>query len=335
MNEAIAAVICADTYTDALTLGPFPTIADSVDVTVQAAGVFAQLFRNVDTGVQSLGDREYLLLPGSRTINNVTGIRFRNQIPGVPAIVTASLGGPDLPQIGPIFADTPLVGAPLFVPQQVKLDGGGTATPFTGIPPAGYGALLIYAQAPGGATPAWLFVENQLPGGIVQRQQAYLSIGPGLGIPSYWVVTVPAATISVGFLLGVPNTSISLGVWPTNLAPGTYLPPIAGLSPSPVLYLADGLVIPNGVTLFDVNRFFVGPGKVVLAGGTIANVSVMVNLLDTGGNRLGFEFRAPLTDGVQDILLNPGRHQIEWINTTGVNQTVSAAIIGQYGGLTQ
>ena len=336
MNEALNAVQAADGYTDALTLGPLPaTNVDGADVTIQGAAVLAQVFRKSLQGEQAQDDREYLFLPGSRHLANIAGLRFRNAVAGIPAIVTASLTGPDIPLIGPIFGDIPIVGAPLLLPQQVPLDAGGNAVNFfSGVPPTGYSGLLVMVDT-GTAGPVWMRVGATVPGFVNTRQNIYL---PAV-TRSFFVLNLPAATVGVDFVAGNPNhNQMQLGVWPTNLPPGTYLPPTLTNVANPVLYHADGLSVANGVTFVDMAQPYFGPAKINGAAGpfTGGTVQVLINLLDQTGARIGFEGANQQTAfGTEtDVFLVPGRHQIEWINTTGAAQTTSLSIIGQYSGWT-
>lgn len=97
--------LCADQYTDALTLGP-RFQADHVTVAVGAsANDTASVLYQVATGepgdYQWSLEREFTALPQAFRIAGVVGIRFRNKVAGTPATVTCFLLGPKDPDIQP------------------------------------------------------------------------------------------------------------------------------------------------------------------------------------------------------------------------------------------
>lgn len=107
MNEILTNVICLDSYDDSLTLGPTPGIVDGCDITIESADVLMQVAIGKQ-GENYWHDREYRMRPGSRHVDNVCGVRFRNYLAGAQARVTAALTGPALPRFGPII---PIAGA--------------------------------------------------------------------------------------------------------------------------------------------------------------------------------------------------------------------------------
>ncbi|HEY8775810.1 MAG TPA: hypothetical protein VIM33_04930 [Gaiellaceae bacterium] len=88
-----------DVYAAALTLEDDQ--ANLLAFTVANASAIARLRagRRESGGDQSYGP-ELLLTPQSQPVPNVSGVKFRSAIAGVPAAIIATLAGPDDPQIG-------------------------------------------------------------------------------------------------------------------------------------------------------------------------------------------------------------------------------------------
>lgn len=336
MNEQLFGQVSGDDYTDALTLGPVPRVMDGLDLTVQAGDVFAQFARKVDTGVQPWDDREYLLHPGSRHVDNVCGARFRSAVSGVPALITASLTGPDQPQIGPIFGDSPLVGPALLLPTDLKPDASGGIVGFSGLPPSGYSAVLIYVNntLPGGRD-VWVFLEADLSVGVpgvgpipIQEQLFF-----PLGSKGYFVLGLPASTISIGLAHGTINAPIEVGVWPTNLAPGFYLPavgaPLFNQVPTPV-------IAPGPAVVTDLATPYFGPANLVILNNSAQAFLVELASFDPTGAQVAVLFLAnlPANSNInQPIWLPPGRNKVVIQNVGAANAQIDVAIVGQYAGL--
>lgn len=359
MNEAIAAAVCQDNYADALTLGPFPAEnVDGADVTVQGAGVLAQLFRKSLLGEQSADDREYLLLPGSRHLSNIAGVKFRNQFAGVPAVITASLTGPDIPLVGPVFADVPAVGAPLFVPQSVPLTAG--VSPALGpFPlPSSYGAVLVMVDVGNAVGPLWMNVRGT-PSGFPAAgiNSFYLlddsAFGGAAGVGrSFFVVEIAGGVVQVDFdhgnVAGRPINSV--GIWPTNLPPGTYVPPFNGNMPNSNLSLGTstggtGLSVAaaGGNITADLNPFYGSATLSYWFNAVAANEKAVFQVfaIDKLGAIVHEIFRddlnsdsARVINGRSDIWLPPGHSQVVMTNNTAAGaRLLSFVAIGHYGGL--
>lgn len=340
MNEQLAAVVCQDVYADAVTLGPFAGVMDGLDLGVSGADVLAQFARSVPTGVQPWSDKEYLLHPGSRSIDNVCGARFRNAIAGVPAVVTASLHGSDSPILGPLTPAAAALGPPLFPAQNVALIGVGAGhfTAFTGAPPDGYSGVAVYVK--GGANQAWLSVEPEIfiGGGFnfVPAQQLFI---PGGSSPLGRLFVFPVSTnqLTVELLFGTVGDVLEIGVWPTNLAPGSY-----SVAPATALFLEwPTAALPIGVTTFDLAPFF-GSASIVATSNIVAgSMAFTIQTLDSNGVQIAqplYEITSAPVNGIQqvaqaDLWLPIGRNQLQIVNNGANGNTGFVSILGKLAGL--
>jgi hypothetical protein len=343
VNEQLAAVITQSSYTDPVTLGPEPGVMAGLDLTVQAADVYAQFARSVATGVQPWDDREYLLHPGARSVENVCGARFRSAVAAVPAIVTASLRGPDSPQIGQIFDSQPLVGPALLLPQPLKLvqiptpPFDGLAAVFNGVPPSGYTGVLVYLTT---ANPVWLVVTSLLAdvnGNLRALSQRIFVPANGT---FYGVLGVAASQLAITLANGVVGDTPTVGVWPTNLPPGVY-----NLPPSEVLLnLHPSTAIANGGSQsVDLAAYF-GTAHFHFLNLNAGPWLVIVSSSDSAGAFLGERARfvipaaAGAVNGVLDfdVRLAPGRNQLGLFNQSGIAGNTSlfdVTVTGQSAGL--
>jgi hypothetical protein len=89
-------VTTGDAYTPALTLGPaWP--CNQITFLVANAPVFVQLADKSHSGSESPWGDEILVPPSTGTYTNITGIRFRSAVAGVPAQIVAQLVLPEDP----------------------------------------------------------------------------------------------------------------------------------------------------------------------------------------------------------------------------------------------
>jgi hypothetical protein len=142
VNEILVDALVGDTYTDALTLGPEPGVMDGCDITIERADVLMQ-FAVGDTGDVYWQDHEYPMRPGTRHVNEVCGVRFRNKQSGAAAILNAALTGPGQPRLDPII---PLPATGIGDPLVSVQSGGNAFNPTSSFGPFDVGdwpALLI------------------------------------------------------------------------------------------------------------------------------------------------------------------------------------------------
>ena len=106
-QATLAAAAVADSYQDAFTVGPYPGLMDGADIRVERADVLFEVSQGDQEGGSGaspwLEGTEYLQRPGSRHVGNINGIRFRNAVAGIQAIVTAYPSGRGWPQLGPVI----------------------------------------------------------------------------------------------------------------------------------------------------------------------------------------------------------------------------------------
>lgn len=140
--------LCADAYTDALTLGP-RFQADHANIQVGADisdtnGVLYQVAQGRPGDWRWIDEREFAAVPQTFKIANIVGVRFRNKVAGQQATVQSFLLGPKDPDVQP---GTPFAPIPK-VPFALVYDsaGAGVAFPTPGIVvtvPATYAHLLV------------------------------------------------------------------------------------------------------------------------------------------------------------------------------------------------
>jgi len=106
--DVLGPVLCADEYTEALTLGPnFACDHASISVGANAgdtAGVLYQLAQGVPGDWRWTDEREFTAIPQAFGIGRIVGIRFRNKVAGKAATVQVFLMGRHDPDIAPARA---------------------------------------------------------------------------------------------------------------------------------------------------------------------------------------------------------------------------------------
>jgi hypothetical protein len=93
MADYLNNVAAADTYTDAVTLGPY-FAARRATVTVANAAVLVQVAVGVVGNWRWIDEREFFFVAQSFTVDRIIGIRFRNAVAGAVAQIMCALTGP-------------------------------------------------------------------------------------------------------------------------------------------------------------------------------------------------------------------------------------------------
>lgn len=103
--DYLAPTLCADEYTDALTLGPrFQADHANIQVgrdTSDTNAILYQVAQGKPGDWVWTDEREFSAMPQTFKIGRVIGVRFRNKVAGQIATVACNLLGPDDPDFGP------------------------------------------------------------------------------------------------------------------------------------------------------------------------------------------------------------------------------------------
>lgn len=251
LNYILTEVAAADGYTPAATLGPLPDIIDGIDIQIERADAVFQIARGSGPELAWLENREYTMRPGTRFIGNVSGIRFRNANAGSPALVTASLTGPDEPRIGPrIPLPATGVGDPLLQASLATIVSGKILGPFD---VGDWPGIILGAQITGGGA------------GLGARIQAQWATFPGgVNTARSLDVLIPAADIAGGGaqtgLLVVRNVlpQVSLRIDTSGAVAGNVFATPCYLSRN--VFAGGSLIVPVGNYLLDAVNVAVNAG---------------------------------------------------------------------------
>lgn len=288
MNESITAAICQDAYSDALTLGPEPGIMDGCDITIEAADVLMS-FNIGPNGENYWDSTEYRMRPGTRHVDNVCGVRFRNYVAGGQAQVTAALTGPAKPRLGPIM---PLagegVGDPLVALMALEVDAG--EQDFGPFDVGDWRALLIFLRqtAAGGARVQATYI---LEGTDVVIPA--LEVPPGVNESAVLVCENVAQEVKVKVFGAAVGTIVDVLVAPCGLD-GQQIGAGGGTS---VLRHDAAHAINAGQTLNLNMRPFLGKANTVFRGLTGGPYNVQLQILDYTGAVVGILVDQEATQG--------------------------------------
>lgn len=274
MNESLTSAVCQDDYTDALTLGPEPGIMDGCDITIEAADVLMQ-FNIGPTGSNYWDDREYRMRPGTRHVDNICGVQFRNYVAGAQAVVTAALTGPAKPRLGPI---TPLSGAAIGDPilELVALNLGAGDQLFGPFDVGDWQSILLYLnqQTAGAGNGAKLSANYAMPSGVSLTQAVQVSRNNHVQLIVENVIE--EVTIEV---VGAGASIVDVLVSPCNLDRQLLRgAPVTGL----LLHQA-AQAVGAGATLQTVIPAFQGKAQTIFRGLTGGPYNVVLTALDYTG----------------------------------------------------
>lgn len=290
-RDKLDGVSTQDAYVEALTLGPFPGVMESADITVDGADVLME-FAIGKTGSNYWKEGvEYPMRPGTRRVDGVCGVRFRSRLAGQAASVTATLTGPGMPRFAPV---TPLVPAGLGDPL-LQL------TNFTILPAqtvqlgtfdvGEWPAILIVCSGGGVKITADYQV---IPGGILDAYRS-LELTNAAGAQGSLVVPNLGATVAISATgASVGGADIDLVVCPCAITSQAYSTPSAKAGRAQQLTLSARPLIANGSETWLINPFQ-GRAITIFRGLTGGPYNVTLDGYDYNGN-LGGAFGGRLID---------------------------------------
>lgn len=341
MNVQLQDQQVLDEYDPSTTIGPLAGVMEAADITIRGAAVLATFARKEDTGVQTWEDGiEYLLKPGNRTVSQICGAQFRNAIAGAPALVTASLQGPDVPILGPLQPSDAALGPPLFPPGSLTLIGAGSghATIFDGEPPDGYSAIAVYVNSRGVSDPVWLSIEPEIfsGGGFNFLPPIHIYILP----QTVQLFVFPANTnqLNVELLFGTPGDTYIAGAWPTNLPPGSYM--AAQNSGSRILHESAGIAGSSQITL-DLDVPFFGAANLNIINESATNaINVIIQTEDETPTVQAYSYAKTILQAAAagqwnteqaSVFIPPGRTQVIVDNLGGAAIPVNTVYVDLQG----